>query len=249
MDIYPGCRDALEVFFCAQQAVTQESGQRSHCSSYRRPYEANSGRCLAFCPAIGDACPAAALAYCESRCRAVAYPGASFCDVLEIDGLLPSAWDEDTLDINNLYRIEAAQGTPILRDQRPYYRSIPSRRPAGSARATKLDYYLYATRRRGFTEWVFDTDEFDFNGAQAYVSDATLAPYHINSEWTVWSTRRQEWTTGRINIRCLDVSTASPAPASTRWGGGGAAVSLGSALVAVAAWRAAARRRPRAAPM
>jgi hypothetical protein len=175
VDAYPGCRDALEVFYCAQQPVLQEAPSTavSTCSDYRRPYS-SVGRCLSFCPAIRDVCPAAAAAHCETFCRDAAFE--SFCPVLEVSGLDSRRWDDDTLDIMNLYRLEAEQGSPLLRDGRPFYRSIPARRPAGSARATKLQYYLYATHTRGYTEWLIDTNDLDSDGARAFVADATLAP-------------------------------------------------------------------------
>lgn len=239
VDVYPGCREALEVFFCAEHPVHQQGGVSSPCSDYRRPYQAGSGRCLAFCPAIGRSCPTAALAHCESTCRAVAYP-TPFCDVLEITGLDRGSWDEDVLDIMNLYRLEAEQEVPLLRDRRPYYRSIPARRPPGSARKTKLDYYLYATRRNGFTEWMLDTNEFDADGASAFVADSTLAPYHINSEWTVYRRQSSEWSTATLQITCLSAQGGVSA-ASARWGNAATASWLG--LAGLAAWHVTARRR------
>lgn len=224
VEMYPGCRAALETFFCTQQDVYQdpEVGDGiSGCNEYRRPYM-HGGRCLSFCPAIRAACPAAAHAMCETRCRAASFGASGFCPVLEIYGMERSAWDEDTLDIMNVYRLEAEADAPILRDQRPAYRSIPARRPAGSARATKLDYYLYATRLKGYTEWLFDTNDVDSDGAAAYVSSADLVPYDINSEWTVWRREQREWSTAHIHIRCRNEgsSASSAAPRWRGWRGG-----------------------------
>ena len=203
---YPGCRDALATFFCAQQPILQASPSNdpSACSDYRRPYH-DHGRCLAFCLPIRDACPYAAWDHCETTCRMAAFT--SFCPVLRVTGLDEDRWDEDTLDIENLYRLEAEADVPLLRDGRPYYRSIPARRPEGSSRTTKLDYYLYATRTRGYTEWLIDTNDVDSDGAKAVVSDATLVPYRINSDWTVWEGRTEpigEWTTAPLRISCRE---------------------------------------------
>ena len=301
--IYEGCRDALEVLFCAQEEVHNAAGSASACSSYRRPFRANVHQCLAFCPAIRDACPASAFAYCEERCRAD-FVGDAYCAVLQVDGLHSSRWPDDTLDIMNKYRLEVspalssakfgwrraryralraphtslppwrsgrrhlsghtrrqtrrnsgrpnatsprrltlakserqpssppprlpsmddvmttcrqhpplarARATPqaeqkraILRNGRPYYRSVPARRPAGSSRVNKLDYYMYATRVRGFDEWLLDTNDIDTDGAQAHVSDANLLPYRINSDWSIFNHKREEWIGEPLRITCLD---------------------------------------------
>ena len=130
-------------------------------------------------PPIKDACPPAAHAYCEERCRSES--DAEYCEIIEVSGLdsgkFPrSLWNEDTLDIQNLYRLEAEAEKPILRTGRPSYRSIPARRPPGSSRINKLDYHLYATNVRGYTEWLLDRDERDTNGAAAVSRTATSCP-------------------------------------------------------------------------
>lgn len=235
--LYPACRDALEVLFCAQQQVFQPDethpdtkGAPSTCSSYRRDYRS---RCLSFCPPIRDACPVAAYTHCEERCRAATFE--QYCTILEVGGLDPARWSSDTLDMMNLYRLEAEQATPLLRDGRPIYRSIPARRPAGSSRATKLDYYVYATNLRGFTEWLLDTNDIDSDGAVAYVSDSNLAPYRINSDWSIWDAEHHEWSTETVRVRCHDGESSSSAVAwraRSAW--------LGGALALVAAMRTAA---------
>jgi len=180
-ELYPGCRDALETLFCAQQEVTGADAQTpSGCSDYRRHDHANVHRCLTFCPAIRDTCPVAAHQHCEERCRTSLAP--AFCRVIEVVGLATSRYEDDTLDMMNLYRLEAEADVPLLRDGRPSYRSIPARRTSGSGRATKLDYYLYSTRRRGYSEWLLDTNDIEDDGAAAFASDANLEPYRINSD-------------------------------------------------------------------
>jgi hypothetical protein len=213
-DPYPGCRDALEVFFCAQQQVFTADEENpalkgsapSSCSSYRRDYQTS---CRSFCPPIRAACPAAALAHCEERCRTTA--DEAYCPIIEVTGLDTARWTQDTLDIINLYRLEAEADVPLLRAGRPLYRSIPARRPAGTGRATKLDYYLYATRIRGFEEWLLDQNDIDADGAVAYVSDSNFAPYRINSDWSIWSDSHNEWTTEKVRIRCYDGGSRSAA--------------------------------------
>lgn len=217
-DYFPECRAALEVFFCAQHQVFRVdddggklNGPPSECSAYRRPYR-DHGQCATFCPPIKDACPPAAHAYCEERCRSES--DAEYCEIIEVSGLdsgkFPrSLWNEDTLDIQNLYRLEAEAEKPILRTGRPSYRSIPARRPPGSSRINKLDYHLYATNVRGYTEWLLDRDERDTNGAAAVVSDGNLVPYRINSDWSVWSPEREEWAAVSVHVRCMDTDAAS----------------------------------------
>jgi hypothetical protein len=262
------CRAALEVFFCAQQQVyrvdddgKQLFGRPSACSSYRRPFR-DHGQCLSFCPPIRDACPAAAHQYCEERCRADAFgalASGAYCTILEVSGLDSgvwprSLWSEDTLDMQNLYRLEAEAEVPLLRNGRPAYRSIPARRPPGSARLTKLDYHLYATTVRGYTEWLLDTNDIDTDGATAVVSDSNLAPYRINSDWSVWSPERKEWAAVALRVTCRDGLEGQPSSAPARggrgrflssawrrssapYGGAGAAAgwTWGSALVTLAA--------------
>jgi hypothetical protein len=83
----------------------------------------------------------------------------------------------------NVYRIEEEADVPLLRDGRPAYRSIPARRASSaSGRATKLDYYLYSTRIRGFDEWLLDTNDIESDGAIAHASDSNILPYRINSD-------------------------------------------------------------------
>ena len=200
-DPYPGCRDSLEIFFCAQTPVHQvdednpslKAEAASACSDYRRPYHGH-GLCRSFCSPLKDACPPAAHAHCEEHCRtSSSVVGAGYCDLVEVSGLGGHHWNADAKDMNNLYRLEAEAGNPLLREGRPIYRSIPALRSDGSARATKLDYYIYATRLRGFTEWLIDTNDIADDGAAAYVSASNLAPYLVNSDWNVWSTERREW--------------------------------------------------------
>ena len=267
---FPDCRAALEVFFCAQQQVFQvdDDGIRqpteSACSTYRRPYRTH-GQCPSFCPPILDACPSAAHAYCTERCRSEAFE--EYCTILEVTGLdvgqwPRSLWAEDTLDMMNLYRLEAEAGVPLLRNGRPAYRSIPARRPPGSARLTKLDYYLYATNVRGYTEWLLDTNDIDTDGAAAVVSDGNLAPYMINSDWNVWSSSRAEWAAVGVHVTCKTdaeaSSSASPAGSRRSFASRGSAaayaVPSSGALAALAAsltalrGAGARRRRGRGTP-
>lgn len=224
---YPGCRDALEVFFCAQTRIwkADDDGVKvadmpSECSAYRRPYREH-GYCQSFCQPIRDACPITAHAYCEEYCRSAA--DASYCTILEISGLgtgtgpwHAALWHPDTLDMMNLYRLEAEAGVPILRTSRPMYRSIPARRPPGSVRLTKLDYYLYATNVRGYHEWLLDTNDIDTDGAQAVASDGNFAPYRVNSDWSIWSGDRTEWAAVPLTIRCRTESDATSAATPIR---------------------------------
>ena len=214
---YPGCRAALEVLFCSQQPVYREDGTTlSSCNDHRRPDHTDVHRCLAFCPAVRDSCPAAAFSHCEERCRTSL--AGEYCRVLEIRGLQHSRYSEDVLDLINLYRIEAEADVPLLRDGRPSYRSIPARRSSTSGgRATKLDYYLYSTRVRGFNEWLLDTNDVDTDGATAHASDGNILPYKINSDWSVWHEGLGEWLGEPIQILCRgDDVESSAAPRSTR---------------------------------
>lgn len=181
---YPGCRSALEVFFCSQQPIYREDSEvASKCSVYRRPDHENVHRCLAFCPAIRDSCPLIASTYCEDRCRTTL--ANDYCRVLEITGLDAGRFPVETLDMMNKFRIEAEADEPLLRDGRPAYRSIPARRPSRfGGRSTKLDYFLYSTRIRGFNEWLLDTNDIDTDGAVAHASDSNILPYMINSDCT-----------------------------------------------------------------
>ncbi len=153
------CLDALAVYYCAQQEVFQDDGLTpSACSTYRRPQHADVHTCLSFCTRVREACPGgregAAHRHCEESCRAV-HVG-DYCKVIQLTGLDPSAWPEDTLDITNVYRLEAEADIPQLRNGRPTYRSIPARRSreaaAKSGRKNKLDYYIYSTRQAGYDE-------------------------------------------------------------------------------------------------
>jgi hypothetical protein len=138
-------------------------------------------RCLAFCPAIRDACPLAAFTFCEQRCRTSL--ANDYCRVLEITGLDYGRYPQDTLDLMNTYRIEIEADVPLLRDGRPSYRSIPARRSSSfTGRKNKLDYYLYSTRVGGFSEWLLDTNDVDTDGAVAHASDSNILPYKINSD-------------------------------------------------------------------
>ena len=193
-ELYPGCRQALETFFCSQEEVYRDDGvEPSACSAYRRPDHTNVHRCLAFCPAIRDTCPAAAYAYCQERCRSLHVP--DYCNVIEVVGLEHSRYPPDTVDIMNLYRIEQEADTALLRNGRPYYRSIPARRyggqygAVGGGSTTKQEYFLYSTQIRGFPEWLLDTNDEDSDGAVAFVSDANMEPSKINSDCKLPATR------------------------------------------------------------
>ena len=74
---------------------------------------------------------------------------------------------------------------------------------------------LYATTVRGYTEWLLDTNDIDTDGAAAVVSDSNLAPYRINSDWSVWSPERKEWAAVSLRVTCRDgiEGQSSPAPA------------------------------------
>jgi len=215
-ELYPGCRQALETFFCSQEEVYRDDGvEPSACSAYRRPDHTNVHRCLAFCPAIRDTCPAAAYAYCQERCRSLHVP--DYCNVIEVVGLEHSRYPPDTVDIMNLYRIEQEADTALLRNGRPYYRSIPARRyggqygAGGGGSTTKQEYFLYSTQIRGFPEWLLDTNDEDSDGAVAFVSDANMEPSKINSDWNVWSPSKRVWTGEPMHIICHEEGMTSSA--------------------------------------
>ena len=226
---YPGCRAALEVLFCSQEAIyamdddsddDAAAASVSTCNDHRRPDHADVHRCRAFCPAIRDACPAEALKHCEERCRTSLAP--EYCGVIEIIGLQHSRYPEDTVDLMNLYRIEAEADVPLLRNGRPAYRAIPARRTSGSGgRATKLDYYLYSTRARGYDEWLLDTNDLDSDGAVAHASDGNIEPYRLNSDWSVWHEGLAEWLGEPLRIVCRGDEWKSAAPPRRSRGGGG----------------------------
>jgi hypothetical protein len=87
------------------------------------------------------------------------------------------SWPAELRDINTEYRLQvrvpssvppghrrktrfvlpwqAESDVPLIRASRPRYRSIPSRRD-GDGKTSKFDYYIYATRTRGFVEWLVD---------------------------------------------------------------------------------------------
>jgi len=209
---YPGCRSALEVFYCSQQPIYREDSEVvSKCSVYRRPDHENVHRCLAFCPAIRDSCPLIASTYCEDRCRTTL--ANDYCRVLEITGLDAGRFPVETLDMMNKFRIEAEADEPLLRDGRPAYRSIPARRPSRfGGRSTKLDYFLYSTRIRGFNEWLLDTNDIDTDGAVAHASDSNILPYMINSDWSVWWPQQSMWLGEPIRVTCLGDTVGSAAP-------------------------------------
>jgi hypothetical protein len=172
---FPACRDALEVLFCSQQEVYDTGSEDNE------EMLSNVQRCLQFCPAIRDSCPASAHDHCQKFCRDS--HETEFCRVLEVNGLERGHYSEDTRDLLNLYRIETEGDKPLLRGGRPSYRSIPARRTSiVSGRATKLDYYMYSTRIRGFEEWLLDTNDLDTDGAVAHASESNIAPYKLNSD-------------------------------------------------------------------
>lgn len=212
------CEAALSAFFCGQQRVFADETKTSisACSSHGRPFMANVHQCLSFCPAILDSCPQAeAAAWCEEKCRATFIP--SYCDILDLSGVSPRLFPPDLVDINNLFRLESEAGLPLLRNGRPSYRSIPARRIGGGGRKNKLDYYLYSTNERGYTEWLIDPNDLSHDGASAFVASAEMHPRVVNSEWMVWSPGRREWSGVPLRIVCrADVNSLSAGASSAR---------------------------------
>ena len=144
------------------------------------------------------------------------------------------------MDMLNLYQLEAEADAPLLRDGRPSYRSIPARRTNNvGQRTTKLDYYLYSTRLRGFNEWLLDTNDVDTDGAIAFSSDANIEPYNIHTDWTVWSDPLNEWLGEPLQVTCRDDAQGNAA-GSSRGGllrGGRWAVGMALPLLTLAAMR------------
>ena len=128
--------------------------------------------------------------HCEDTCRAASEELHDYCKVIEISGI-DSSWPENIQDTNNLYRLEAEAGAPRFRAGRPSYVSIPARRSGTTldGRATKWDYYMYATTLNGFTEWLLDRNSTEDDGAADFVASADYSPQHINSDWS-FSTRK-----------------------------------------------------------
>ena len=129
---------------------------------------------------------------------------------------------------------------PLLRNGRPAYRSIPARRATrGTGRVNKLDYYLYSTRDKGFDEWVLDPNDVSTDGARAVVSASGMRPEEINSDWSIFSDERGEWSGDHISITCRGDGTAassnSAAAARAPW----SVAALGAPLVAAVVLRLA----------
>uniref|UniRef100_A0A7S2HRY9 Uncharacterized protein n=1 Tax=Haptolina brevifila TaxID=156173 RepID=A0A7S2HRY9_9EUKA len=123
----------------------------------------------------------------------------------------------------NNFRLDSEAGVPLLRDGRPAYRSIPARRTSRfSIRKNKLDYYLYSTRVRGFSEWLLDTNDIDTDGAVAHASDSNILPYLVNSDWSVWWEKYRVWVGEPIRITC-EGETVGSAATGIRGGGWGTA--------------------------
>ena len=54
--------------------------------------------------------------------------------------------------------VQKQQDEPVVRNGRPTYRPIPSRR-SGFRKIRKLDYLLYSSDVSGFNEWLLDRDD------------------------------------------------------------------------------------------
>lgn len=253
----PACYDALAVLYCAQEPVlsaasscvegaagssarTCSSSDYSSCSSHGREYTRGVHDCTLFCPAVAEACDgvASSLADCEAWCHAL-HVRASYCEVLRVSGVADALgvdWDVEVRDINNRYRLVKEVGTPVLIEGRPQYRSIPARRTGGVGRASTINYYMYATRHRGFSEWLLDTDNKKSNGAAAFVAAANVQPEHANSKWEVWNREQDAWIAVNLTLTCLDsdeeLSDSAAPPAAA------AGVPAAAALVLAAVlWR------------
>ena len=255
----PACYDALAVLYCAQEPVlsaasscvegaagssarTCSSSDYSSCSSHGREYTRGVHDCTLFCPAVAEACDgvASSLADCEAWCHAL-HVRASYCEVLRVSGVADALgvdWDVEVRDINNRYRLVKEVGTPVLIEGRPQYRSIPARRTGGVGRASTINYYMYATRHRGFSEWLLDTDNKKSNGAAAFVAAANVQPEHANSKWEVWNREQDAWIAVNLTLTCLDsdeeLSDSAAAPAAATAAGVPAAAAL---VLAAVLWR------------
>ena len=94
----------------------------------------------------------------------------------------------------------------------------------------------YATRHRGFSEWLLDTDNKKSNGAAAFVAAANVQPEHANSKWEVWNREQDAWIAVNLTLTCLDsdeeLSDSAAPPAAA------AGVPAAAALVLAAVlWR------------
>ena len=69
---------------------------------------------------------------------------------------------------------------------------------------TKIDYYLYNTRARGFSEWLLDPDDEEVSGAAAFVASGTYHPTNINTAWRFWKAKWNAWTSVELTITCED---------------------------------------------
>ena len=83
--------------------------------------------------------------------------------------------------------------------------------PPSQYSGTKIDYYLYNTRARGFNEWLLDPDDEEVSGAAAFVASGTYHPQNINTRWRFWKESWQSWTSVNLNITCQDGVTFSAA--------------------------------------
>mmetsp|Transcript_5827 Transcript_5827/g.15162 ORF Transcript_5827/g.15162 Transcript_5827/m.15162 type:complete len:190 (-) Transcript_5827:60-629(-) len=167
--------------------------------------------------------------HCEEYCRTTF--SFEYCQVLEVSGV-DGDWPVEVRDINNNFRLETERGIPILRNGRPSYRSIPARRGRGNA--AKLDYFIYSTEARGFTEWLIDRNDLEADGAAGFFASASYLPQSLNTDWVFWreGPPLPSWTTTRLSIVCKDDLLAFQTSAAAR------AVVARGAGSDVCAWRA-----------
>ena len=151
----PECYDSLAYFFCAQHPIEDETQatppRASSCLNHQRPLSGHLHKCYGFCEPLLRACGSDAhfvREHCLTECRQ--NHGGSMCSVLRIDGV-PTSYIDRLQDINGKFGLSLEAQQPVFRNGRPLYRSIPSRRSDGSSR---IDYFLYSTRARGFDEWI-----------------------------------------------------------------------------------------------
>ena len=232
----PECYDSLAYFFCAQHPIEDETQatppRASSCSNHQRPLSGHLHKCYGFCEPLLRACGSDAHSvreHCLTECRQ--NHGGSMCSVLRIDGV-PTSYIDRLQDINGKFGLSLEAQQPVFRNGRPLYRSIPSRRSDGSSR---IDYFLYSTRARGFDEWILDQDGVEAGGAEAggavgFVASSDLHPDSITSRWLLGEhndaivASQQRLPTGsspifsseEITITCIDGIEESSASARVR---------------------------------
>lgn len=222
----------LAAFLCAQHRVyhafevvaqggttVSVTSTLSACNTFRRDFLTSIEQCNLFCPAVRRACATTLMppSYCEDYCRSAFE--FEYCQVLEVSGV-DHSWPIEVRDVNNNYRLETEQELPILRNGRPSYRSIPARRGFGS-RTAKLNYFLYSTHVAGFTEWLFDSNDIESDGAAGFLASANFLPQTMSADWSFWREEQKvpTWSSVRLSIVCQDdilTSQISAAAASSR---------------------------------